>query len=69
MHGFVSKTQTLTPTNINEFTVYEILYIMYYPLWSLKLWHFEILTWESVRKSKMWNISKTATTTTTTTTT
>ena len=24
------------------------------------LWHFEILTWESMGKPKMWNISKTA---------
>ncbi len=24
------------------------------------LWHFEILTWESMGKPKLWNISKTA---------
>ena len=26
---------------------------------SANLWHFEILTWESMEKPKMWNISKT----------
>ena len=25
-----------------------------------KIWHFEILTWESIGKPKMWNISKTS---------
>ena len=24
------------------------------------MWHFELLTWESIGKPKMWNISKTA---------
>ena len=42
---------------IGEYKVMDILAICQ----KLKiLWHFEILTWESMGKPKMWNISKTA---------